>query len=68
MVVEHTLGKTLVCFCLKILVRKFLGALYIHADAPAPPWPTPKYTAKSWVPYPLVLPWLYFGITWLVLV
>jgi len=71
MVVEHTLGKTLVCFvfCMwRILVRKFVGALYIHADTPWPPWPTPKYTAKSWVPYPLVLPWLSFGVAWLVLV
>jgi hypothetical protein len=33
-----------------------------------PPWPTPKYTAKSWVPYPLVLPWLSFGVAWLALV
>ena len=71
MVVGHTLGKTLVCLCFciwRIFVRKFVGALYIHADTPWPPLATPKYTAKSWVPYPLVLPWLYFGVAWLVLV
>ena len=33
-----------------------------------PPLATPKDTAKSWVPYPLVLPWLYFGVAWLALV
>jgi len=49
-------------------VRKFVGALYIHADTPWPPLATPKDTAKSWVPYPLVLPWLYFGVAWLALV
>jgi len=35
---------------------------------PVAPLATPKDTAKSWVPYPLVLPWLSFGVAWLALV
>ena len=78
MVVGHTLGKTLVCLCFcmwRIFVRKFVGALYIHADAPAPPWLPLSIQQKVSPPtlcdyagYTVAIPWLSFGVAWLALV
>ena len=71
MVVRHTLGKTLVCFCflhMENFGEKICRCIVHTGGCPVAPLATPKDTAKSWVPYPLVLPWLYFGVVWLALV